>query len=106
MVPRIIILLLIIGSKSIHFMIICSQLSIFFGDLLQLIPLATLSFCCLLLSTDFKPKQIANSLDPDQDRHVSPGLEANRLTLIVFQKEFFEKVSFEKSQQTTTAYKV
>ena len=45
-----------------------------------------------------------NSLDPDQDRqNVGPDLDPNRLTLsVVFLKEFFDKVNFEKSGQTTT----
>ena len=47
--------------------------------------LLTGNFCRLL-------KTIAKSLDPDQDRHD---------TLIVFLKEIFEKVNFEKSQQKT-----
>ena len=39
------------------------------------------------------------SLDQNQEhRFVSPEFD----TLIVFLKEFFEKVNFEKSQQTTT----
>ena len=43
-----------------------------------------------------------NSLDPDQDRqNVCLDLDPKRLTLIVFPKDFFEKVNFEKSQQTT-----
>ena len=44
----------------------------------------------------------ANSLDPDQARHnVRPDLDPNYLTLMVFLKEFFEKVDNEKNQQTT-----
>ena len=44
----------------------------------------------------------ANSLDLDQARHfVRPDLDPNCLTLIAFLKEFFEKVDFEKNQQTT-----
>ena len=44
-------------------------------------------FCCLLIT-------FSNSLDPDQDRHdICPDLNTNHLTLIVFQKEVFEKVS-------------
>ena len=39
----------------------------------------------------------ANSLDPDQARqYVGPDLGTNCLTLMVFLKEFFEKVFFEK----------
>ena len=46
---------------------------------------------------------IANSLDPNQDLHsVSPDLDPNHLTLIVFLIEFFEKVNFEKSTQGPT----
>ena len=37
--------------------------------------------------------KIANSLDPDQARHLSNLFD----TLMVFLKEFFEKVYFEKS---------
>ena len=46
----------------------------------------------------------ANSLDLDQDRrNVGPDLDPNLFdTLIVFLKEAFKKVYFEKSQQTTT----
>ena len=39
----------------------------------------------------------------DLSQHVSPDLDPNCLTLKVFLKEFFEKVEFEKSQQTTKA---
>ena len=46
---------------------------------------------------------LANSLEPDQDRYnVGPDLDPNCLTLIVFMKEFLEKVNYEKNQQTTT----
>ena len=47
----------------------------------------------------------ANSLDPDQARHsVGPDLSPNCLTLMVFLKEFFKKVDFEKNQQTTNKH--
>ena len=53
--------------------------------------LATGDFCRLLIT-------FTNSLVPDQDRqNVVPDLDPNRLTLIVFLKEFFEKVNFEKN---------
>ena len=48
--------------------------------------LASGDFCDIL-------KTIANILDPD--------LDPNCLTLIVFLNDIFEKVNFEKSQQTT-----
>ena len=52
---------------------------------------------CHLLITFF-----ANSLDPDQaQQNVRPDLDPNYLTLMVFLKEFFKKVDFEKNQQTT-----
>ena len=59
--------------------------------------LASCNFCRLLIT-------FANSLDPDKDRQNNgPDLDPKRFdTLIVFLKEFFEKVNFEKSQQTTT----
>ena len=39
----------------------------------------------------------ANILDPDQDgQNVHPDLDQNCDTLILFLKEFFEKVNFEK----------
>ena len=42
------------------------------------------------------------SLDPDQARqYVGPDLDPSCLTLMVFLKEFFEKVDFEKYLQTT-----
>ena len=54
--------------------------------------LASQDFFCLLIT-------FSNSLDPDQDQqNVSPDLDPNRLTLIVFLKVFFEKVNLEKSQ--------
>ena len=54
------------------------------------------NFCYLLIT-------FANSLNPDQDRHnVGPDLDPNCLSLMVFLKEFFEKLFFVKSQQTTT----
>ena len=45
----------------------------------------------------------ANSLDPDQARqNVGPDLDRKQFdTLIVFLKEFFEKIDFEQIQQTT-----
>ena len=50
-------------------------------------------FPVLFASGDF-----ANSLDPDYDRlNVHPDLDPNCLTRIVFLKEYFEKVDFEKS---------
>ena len=53
---------------------------------------------CRLLIT------FANSLDPDQVRqNVGPDLDPNCSdTLMVFQKEYFEKVDFEKKNQQTT----
>ena len=59
--------------------------------------LACSDFCCLLIT-------FANSLDTDQDRqNVGPDLDPNYFyILIVFLKEFFEKVNFEKSHQMTT----
>ena len=58
--------------------------------------LASSDFCHLLIT-------FANSLDPDQDgQNVGSDLDPNRLTLMLFLKEFFEKVNFENSQQTTT----
>ena len=58
------------------------------------------NFCLLLIT-------FANSLDPDEDQHkvyVGPHLDPNglTLTLIVFQKEFFEKIDFEKSAEDKT----
>ena len=39
----------------------------------------------------------ANGLEPDQDqKNVSPVLDPDHLTLIMFLKEHFEKVNFEK----------
>ena len=58
-----------------------------------------------LASVDcFRPLiTFAICLDPDQDRqNVGLDLDPNRLTLIVFLKEFHQKVNFEKSQQMTT----
>ena len=56
--------------------------------------------CCLLITF-----AISLKMDPDQDPHfVRPDLILNHLNLliIVFLKELFEKVNFEKSQQMTT----
>ena len=59
---------------------------------------AASDFCCLLMP-------FANSLDQDQDRlNVSPDLDLKLKpfdTRMVQLKGFFEKVNFEKSQQTT-----
>ena len=53
-------------------------------------------FCCL-------PITFASSFDPDQDQqNVSPDLDPNCFTLSVFLEEYFEKVNFEISQQTTS----
>ena len=57
--------------------------------MLLLLPAQLLNFYDLLIT-------FANSMDPDQDR--LKVFDA----LIAFLKEFFEKVNFEKSQQTTT----
>ena len=47
-------------------------------------------FCHLLIT-------VANILDPDQARQkVGPDLDPNCLTLIIFLKEFFEKVDLKK----------
>ena len=53
----------------------------------------------LLSSAD----NFCEQLDPDQDRqNVGPDLDPNCFdTLMVFLKEYFEKVDFEKNQQTT-----
>ena len=71
------------------------MLSIFVYSIL----LASSDFCHLLIT-------FANSLDPDQDDNESVlGYRSgyNEFdSLIVFLKEFLEKVNFEKSQQTTT----
>ena len=57
--------------------------------------LTSSNFCGLLIN-------IANRLDPDQERqYVGPDLDPSCLTLILFLKEFFEHVSFEKNLQTT-----
>ena len=60
--------------------------------------LAGRDFCHLLIT-------FITSLDTDQDQcSVSPDLDSNCLTLrlIVFLKDFFEKVYFINSQQTST----
>ena len=50
-------------------------------------------FCRLLIT-------FAKSLEPDQALQVvGPGLELNCVTLMVFLKEFSEKVDFEKNQR-------
>ena len=59
----------------------------------------TLTLCllvsCHLLIT------FANSLEPDHARRfVGPDLDPSCLTLMVFLKEFFEKVDVENNQQT------
>ena len=54
--------------------------------------LASADFCHLLIT-------FANSLEPDQDWHYDPKWFD---TLIVFLKDCFEKVNFEKSLQVTT----
>ena len=58
--------------------------------------LANDDFCRLFIT-------FANSLDADQDRlNVGPDLVRTCSTLIVFLKEFFEKVFvYEKSQHTS-----
>ena len=56
-------------------------------------------FCCLLTT-------FANSLDPDQARHVGPDLDPNCLIVMVFLKVFFlEKGNFEKSSRRQKACK-
>ena len=51
---------------------------------------------CRLLIT------LANSLDPDQARRIiAPDLGPNSDIQMVFQKEFFQNVNFEKNQQKT-----
>ena len=56
-------------------------------------------FSSFLTSSDFCHLLItfANSLDPGQSRYGSKPFD----TLIVYLKDCFEKVNFEKSQQTT-----
>ena len=51
-------------------------------------------FCCLLIT-------FANSLDPDQARQkVGHNRNPKCLTLMVFLKDFFEKVNFKNNPQT------
>ena len=48
----------------------------------------------------------ANNLDPVQARqNVGPNLGPNCLTLMVFLKEFFERVDFEKNLQMAKKHK-
>ena len=56
---------------------------------------------CDLMSADNLCKQFGPRSGPTECR---PDLNPNRLTLslIVFLKDFFEKVNFEKSEQMTT----
>ena len=43
---------------------------------------------------------ICKQFDPNQVRHfVGPDLDPNCMALMLFLKEFFEKVGFEKNQQ-------
>ena len=62
------------------------------GLLLGVIQFNSISKCRLLIT-------FTNSLDPDQARACSGSKLFE--TLIVFLKEFFEKVDFKKNQQTT-----
>ena len=60
-------------------------------NILYSVGLKLFACLCRLLIT------FANSLDPDQAQHnVRPDLDSNCLTLMVFLKEFFEKVDFKK----------
>ena len=62
--------------------------------------LSFITFCQPVLSADML--DFANSLDPDQARrNVQSDLGPNCLTLMVFEKELFEKIDFEKNQKTT-----
>ena len=65
-----------------------------------------MGFSAAALLLDYKCRLLitfANSLDPDQARqNVGPDLDPKLFdTLMVFPKEFFKKVDFEKNQQTT-----
>ena len=47
----------------------------------------------------------ANSLEPDQAwQNVGPDLDPDCLTLMVFLKDFFERVDLEKNQLTTKTH--
>ena len=49
--------------------------------------------CLLVLSSD----NLCKHLDPDQARqNVGPNLDPNCLTLMIFSKEYFAEVDFEK----------
>ena len=49
---------------------------------------------------------IANSLDSDQALHfVGPDLDPNCSTLMMFLKDIFEKINFEKNQQMMENHK-
>ena len=49
---------------------------------------------------------VVSILNPDQACHnIRPDLDPNCLTLIVFLKEFFKKLDFEKYQQMTICIK-
>ena len=52
-------------------------------------------------STDNRCKQFV----PRSGLNVRPDMDQNYLTLVVFLKELFEKVDFEKNQQTTNSMK-
>ena len=79
------------GERGLNLVIICDK-----NECLLTLSSLVDNFCCLLIT-------IANSLDLGQARqNVGPDLDPNCLTLMVFSKEIFEKVSFEKNQQTAT----
>ena len=64
-------------------------------------PLYFFACWCLLIA-------FANSLDPDQARQsIEPDQDSKLFdTLMVFLKEYFEKVDFEENQQTTNKAKL
>ena len=56
-----------------------------------------ITLCLLVLSADNLYKQFG----PISGQNVGPDLGPTFFTLMVFLKEFFEKVDFEKNKQTT-----
>ena len=74
--------------RSVLYFNSCAK--IFTGDVTCKRYLNSAYWCCLLIT-------FANSFEPDQaQQYVGPDLDLNCLTLMVFLKEFFEKVDFEE----------
>ena len=89
---------ILVSEPSMEFDVMIYASSLLYTNLqVRILPELFAYYSCLLIT-------FANILDPDHARHfVRPDLGLICLTLMVFLKEFFEKVNFEKKSRQQKA---